>query len=260
MDAFLVVWLPRYARVAEMAVVENMEAEVNLPMQESVSRPRVTVLICTLNEEECLPHVLPAIPESVGEILIVDGHSTDRTVEVAIRLCPSARIIFQPGKGKGDALKHGISQATGDIIVMLDADGETDPRYVPDFVGPLLDGRVDFVKGSRLTNGRPQRMPRYRWLGNRVLAITYNLLYGTRFTDICSGYIAFRKRSFDALSLTYDNCEMEQQMLVRARKAGMRIVEVPHASDGRIAGMSKVSGVKQGFIDWFVIIGERIRA
>jgi hypothetical protein len=100
-------------------------------------------------------------------------------------------------------------------------------------------------------------MPLYRWLGNRVLATTFNLLYGTRFTDVCSGYSAFRKQTFLQLRLTYSGCEMEQQMLARARKAGMVIIEVPHHSDGRIAGASKVSGIKQGLIDWLVIIKER---
>jgi hypothetical protein len=100
-------------------------------------------------------------------------------------------------------------------------------------------------------------MPVYRWVGNKALAMTFNLLYGTSFTDVCSGYAAFRKPSFLRLELTYDNFEMEQQMLARVRKLGMAIVEVPHHSDGRIAGTSKVSGIKQGLIDWFVIIKER---
>jgi glycosyltransferase involved in cell wall biosynthesis len=219
-------------------------------------RPKITALICTLNEADNLPHVLPKIPGWVDEVLIVDGHSSDNTVEVARRLRPDVRILHQPARGKGDALKFGVEHASGDIIVTLDADGETDPSELPIFVAVMQRG-CDLAKGSRLAHGRPLRMPIYRWVGNRVLAKTFNLLYGTRFTDVCSGYIAFRKQVFLGLGLTYRNCEMEQQMLARARKLEMAIVEVPHHSDGRIAGASKVNAIKQGLIDWLVIIKER---
>jgi len=102
--------------------------------------PKITALICALNEEENLLHVLPKIPGWVDEILLVDGHSTDRTVEVARQLNPDVKVLYQPGKGKGDALKCGIKHATGDIIVTLDADGSTDPEEMPKFIEPLLDG------------------------------------------------------------------------------------------------------------------------
>jgi len=219
-------------------------------------KPQVTVLICTLNEAENLPYVLPRIPGWVDDVVIVDGRSTDGTVGVARMLRPSARVLFQQGRGKGDALRFGVREANGDIIVTLDADGETDPVDLPTFVQAIQCG-YDFAKGSRLAHGRPLRMPFYRWVGNKILAMTFNLLYGTRFTDVCSGYVAFRKVSFLRLQLTYDNCEMEQQMLARARKLGMAMVEVPHHSDGRIAGASKVSGIRQGLIDWLVILKER---
>lgn len=217
---------------------------------------KVSVIICTLNEAENLPHVLPEIPDWVDEVLIVDGGSTDGTIDLALKIRPEVQILSQPGRGKGDALQFGVRRASGDIIATLDADGETDPSELPSFVEAVQKG-YDFAKGSRLVRGRPRRMPLYRWIGNKVLVLTFNLLYGTRFTDICSGYTAFRKPSFLRLELTYDNCEMEQQMLARARKSGMAIVEVPHFSDGRIAGASKVSAIKQGLIDWLVIIKER---
>ena len=189
---------------------------------------------------------------------MVDGRSTDRTVEIAKRILPGLRVVCQPGKGKGDALRFGVREATGDVVVTVDADGETDPSQALSFVEALEQG-YDFAKGSRLASGRPRRMPLYRWLGNQVLAQTFNLLFATRFTDICSGYNAFRRQAFLRLPLTYDNCEMEQQMLARARKAGMKIVEVSHRSDGRIAGVSKVSALKQGLIDWLVVVKERFR-
>jgi glycosyltransferase involved in cell wall biosynthesis len=226
--------------------------------------PSVSVVICTLNEAGNLPHVLPKIPIWVDEILLVDGHSTDGTLELARRLRPEIVFLRQPGKGKGDALQYGINQAKGEIIVTLDADGETPPEEIGLFIKPLLEGN-DFAKGSRLFRRRPRKMPRYRWVGNKVLAFTCNVLYGTRFSDICCGYNSFWKKEFLKLDLSYAvnevGCSMEQQMIVKAVKAGKKMKEVPIISDGRISGESVLSSLRhsvtQGFRDWFIIVGER---
>jgi glycosyltransferase involved in cell wall biosynthesis len=103
-------------------------------MDKPINFPSITVLICALNEEENLPHVLPKIPEWVDEILLVDGHSSDNTIEVARDIHPDIKVFQQPGQGKGDALKSGIERATGEIIVTLDADGATDPKEIPRIV------------------------------------------------------------------------------------------------------------------------------
>jgi glycosyltransferase involved in cell wall biosynthesis len=222
-------------------------------------KQRVAVLICTLNEAENIRHVLPRIPGWVDEVLIVDGHSTDGTAEAAGQICPRARILSQPGKGKGNALRYGISQATSEIVVTLDADGETDPVLLDAFVIALRAGH-DVAKGSRLASGRPRRMPLFRYLGNRVLTLVFNLLYGTQFTDVCSGYNAFWRETFLRIPLTYDDFHMEQQLLARAVRIGLRIAEVPHRSEGRIAGRSKTIGLKQGVIDLCVLVKERLCA
>lgn len=226
--------------------------------------PKISVIICTLNEEESLPYVLPKIPDWVDEILIVDGHSIDATVEIAKKLCPRIRVFYQKGKGKGDALNYGVQEATGEIIVTLDADGETPPEEIEHFIKPLMAG-YDLAKGSRLYQRRPPKMPRYRWFGNKVLALTCNVLYLTKFSDICSGYNAFWKNRFIQFDLYCQKdeigCSMEQRMIVRAKKVGMKIKEIPHSSQGRIGGISVLGNfrgaVNQGFIDWFVIIKER---
>ena len=151
--------------------------------------PTVGVVICTLNEESNLPGVLPRIPGLVDEIVIVDAHSTDGTVALARELCPSARILYQPGRGKGDALRHGVENVSTDIVVTLDADGQNDPADVERFVTPLLEG-YDFAKGSRFRNGHPPNLSWKRWIGNRMITGLGNLLMGTRFSDLCSGYNA----------------------------------------------------------------------
>jgi glycosyltransferase involved in cell wall biosynthesis len=234
--------------------------------EESGNFPPVSVIMCALNEEKNLQHVLPMIPSWVSEVILVDGHSSDNTVAVAGQLFSGIRVLRQPGKGKGDALSYGIQQAKGEIIVTLDADGETPPEEMGLFVKPLTQG-YDFVKGSRLTGKRPVRMPFYRWFGNKTLAFTCNVLYGTDFRDVCSGYNAFWKKNFFKINPSYGKneigCSMEQQMIVRAKKAGMKIKEVSHSGEGRIAGASVINGVKlsikQGLKDWFIIVGERFR-
>jgi glycosyltransferase involved in cell wall biosynthesis len=235
-------------------------------MSKPADCPRISVIICALNEEVNLPHVLPKIPQWVDEAILVDGHSTDNTISRARELLPRITVLSQPGKGKGDALKYGVEQCTGEIIVTLDADGETPPEEIERFIQPVIDG-YDLVKGSRLSRRRPQRMPRYRWLGNKILALTCNALFGTKFSDICSGYNAFRKEAFLRLDLPCDpnerGCSMEQRMIVRASKSGMKVKEVPHTSHGRIAGSSILrnyrQSFKQGIKDWVVIVEERLR-
>ncbi len=102
-------------------------------------------------------------------------------------------------------------------------------------------------------------MPWHRWVGNKVLAITSNLLHGTKYTDICSGYNAFWKSAFLRLNLTYDEFEMEQEMLVKVKRVGLNVAEVVYHDRGRVTGASKINDVKQGFTDWIVIIKERFR-
>jgi glycosyltransferase involved in cell wall biosynthesis len=219
--------------------------------------PKITALICALNEADNLPYVLPKIPKWVDEVLLVDGHSIDKTVEVAKELRPDIRILYQPGKGKGDALKCGIKNATGDIIVTLDADGTTSPEEIPNFIEPLLKG-YDFAKGSRFLQGRPN-MPLHRRFGNWVLVTTANILHGTKYTDICSGYNAFWKSALERVELSSDGFEMEQEMNVRVKKAGLRVVEVPCQDRGRLGGTSKTKDLQQGVKDLLTILRERFR-
>ena len=226
-------------------------------MSNPAGYPKISVIICTLDEEENLPYVLPKIPEWVDEILLVDGHSTDRTVEVAKEICPMIKVLYQPGIGKGDAIKYGIKHGSGDIIVMLDADGATDPEEMHKFIDPLFNG-YDFAKGSRFLNNRPN-MPLHRQFGNWVLVTTANILHGTRYTDICSGYNAFWKTAIEKIRLSSDGFEMEQEMNVKIKKAGLKVIEVPCQDKGRLSGTSKTQDLKQGLVDLITIVRERFR-
>jgi len=226
-------------------------------MAKPLNYPSITAIICTLNEAESLPYVLPKIPDWLDEILLIDGHSTDNTVELAQKLCPRIRVLYQTGKGKGDALKLGISEAKGEIIVTLDADGATDPNELPNFINPLING-YEFAKGSRFLGGSPV-MPLHRKFGNWVLATTCNILFGTKYTDVCSGYNAFRKDAMKKVKLVSDGFNMEQEMNVKIKKARLKVIEIACQDNGRRGGKSKTIPLKQGLIDLFTIIGERFR-
>ena len=137
--------------------------------------------------------------------MLVDGRSDDDTVAVAKALRPDVRIVLEKRRGKGVALAAGFAAATGDIIVMLDADGSTDPAEIPRFVSPLLEG-ADFAKGSRfMAGGATDDITPVRRLGNSALNGTVNVLYGTRYTDLCYGYNAFWSHCLPVLSLGQDH-------------------------------------------------------
>ena len=208
---------------------------------------RVSVVIPAMNEAKNLPHVLPRIPAWVDEVLLVDGRSTDGTVEVARRLLPSIQIVGQERKGKGAALRSGFAAATGDIIVMLDADGSMDPAEIPAYVGQLLAG-ADFVKGSRFSQGGgTSDMTALRRAGNWGLTQLVRGLFGGRFSDLCYGYAAFWARVLPALALEADGFEIETEMNVRSLRAKLRVAEVPSFEADRIHGASNLRTFPDGW-------------
>jgi glycosyltransferase involved in cell wall biosynthesis len=219
---------------------------------------RVSTVIPALNEAENLAHVLPYIPAWVGEVVLVDGHSTDDTVAVARELRPDVRIVTQRGKGKGDALQCGFEAATGDIIVMLDADGSTDPAEIPLFVGALLAG-ADFVKGSRfLQGGGTADMPLYRKLGNWSFVLGVRMLFGGSYSDLCYGYNAFWRHVLPHLNLYGSGFEIETIMNVQALRAGLKVVEVPSFEAERVYGEGRLRAFPDGWRVLKTIVRERL--
>ena len=144
---------------------------------------------------------MPDCSADLHEVILVDGGSTDDTVEVARQLWPDIIVMQQTRKGKGNALACGFEVASGDFIVMLDADGSTDPAEIPRFVNALKEG-ADFAKGSRFMPGAGSSdISRFRQFGNYFLNKIVNLLYGTRYTDLCYGYNAFRRECLSVIDL-----------------------------------------------------------
>jgi glycosyltransferase involved in cell wall biosynthesis len=219
---------------------------------------KITALICALNEEDNLQHVLPRIPDWVDEVLLVDGHSTDNTVELAKTLRPGINAVYQPGKGKGDALKYGIEQSNGDIIVTLDADGATNPEEMNKFVEPLLNG-YEFVKGSRFRGTFPRNRPWYRIIGNWIITILFDTLFLRRYTDLCSGYNSFWKKAVTSVYLwSSDGFQNEPLVHCRVAKSKLKVIEIGHSDEGRTCGDTKEYAWRQGFKAIKTIIKERL--
>jgi glycosyltransferase involved in cell wall biosynthesis len=221
---------------------------------------RVSVVIPTLNEEKNLPHVFARLPDGLHEVIVVDGRSTDDTVEVARRLRPDIRVLMQPGRGKGNALAAGFAACTGEVVVSMDADGSTDPAEIPRFVAALCHG-ADFVKGSRFAQGGASSDITWtRRLGNRGLNALVNALYGTSYTDLCYGFNAFWARCLPYMRVDCDGFEVETLVNVRIAKAGLVIHEVPSYERDRIHGTSNLNALRDGTRVLRTIASERLSA
>jgi glycosyltransferase involved in cell wall biosynthesis len=227
-----------------------------LPSQ--TSQPRVSVIIPTLNEALNLPHVFARLPLGL-EVIVVDGGSTDDTVNVARTLRPDVRIIRQDRRGKGNALACGFAAATGDIMVTLDADGSADPAEIPRFVEALLD-QADFAKGTRFSaGGGSSDITRVRSAGNLMLNSVVNLLFGTRYTDLCYGFNAFWRHCLDHIVVDCDGFEVETLINIRVARAGLKVTEVPSFESNRIHGSSNLRTFRDGGRVIHTILRERIR-
>lgn len=221
----------------------------------------VTVVVPALNEAENLPHVLPRIPDWVHEVILVDDHCTDDTVEVALRLLPGIKIATNDGApGKGNALSAGFAAATGDIVVALDADGSEAPEEIVHFVSAIVAG-ADFAKGTRFAyGGGTSDMTGLRRYGNFGFVLLVWLLFGVRFTDLCYGYNAIRRDALEKLDLDVSGFEIEAALNLRAVEQGLKIVEVPSFEDERVVGEGRLLTFPDGWRVLKTIVRERRRA
>lgn len=228
---------------------------VNLP----AGSPSVSVVIPAMNEARNLPWLGAHMPAGVTEITLVDGRSVDDTVAVARSMWPGVRVIGQNRKGKGNALACGFEAATGDIIVMIDADGSMDPGEIPYFVAALGAG-ADFAKGSRFApGGGSSDMTRFRSAGNHVLNGFTRLLHKTGYTDLCYGFNAFWRCILPLLDLDAgqvdddssetswgDGFEVEALINIRVHLAGIAITEVSSFEGPRLYGLSNLKAISDG--------------
>jgi glycosyltransferase involved in cell wall biosynthesis len=220
---------------------------------------KISLIIPTLNEAENLKFVLPAIPGIIDELVIVDGGSADSTLDVVRELRPDAKIIVETVPGKGTALRRGFEATTGDILVMMDADGSMDPLDIGTFVAALEAG-ADVAKGSRfLQGGGSADMTMLRRVGNRALTHAVRLTFGGRYSDLCYGFMAFWRHVLPTFDGDVQGFEIETFLNIRALAAGLRVVEVASFESRRLHGESHLRTFRDGSRALLTIGRERRR-
>jgi glycosyltransferase involved in cell wall biosynthesis len=216
------------------------------PADPAVTIGTVSVVVPALNEQHNIGWVLERMPQDINEVILVDGRSTDRTVDIARAVRPDLVVVRQASRGKGAALRAGFEAATSDFIVMIDADGSMDPGEIHRYVTPLLNG-YDLVKGSRfLDGGGSTDLTALRRFGSKAFVHIANALFLVRFTDLCYGFCSFRRDCLKTLALTAHGFEIETEIAVHAAKAQLRIAEVPSMERERRSGVSKLHAFRDG--------------
>ncbi|NYZ78557.1 glycosyltransferase family 2 protein [Candidatus Micrarchaeota archaeon] len=220
-------------------------------------KEKISIVIPTLNEEKNLPILFSNLRKSLNgrryEIIIADGYSTDRTIEIAKRY--GAKVLFD-NKGKGSAIKKGVSSARYDTVVIMDADCSNLPDEMVSLIKTINNG-YDICMGSRFTNGGfSEDISWYRKIGNKFFIHLVNFFWKTNYTDLCYGYRCFAKSSFEKLHLKSDGFGIETELSIKVAKKKLKFIEIPSFEKKRRYGEGKLKTMKHGFEILMVILNE----
>ena len=232
--------------------------------------PLVSVIVPIYNEEATLEHVVEELI-ALGlrlEVLLVNDGSSDGSPAVMARLAErydNVQALHQPqNRGKGAAVRRGIDESTGDIVLIQDADLEYSPSDIPALIDPLLSGKADAVFGTRLRGGaHPQRAHLFwHYAGNRFLTLLANVLYNTTISDMEVGYKAFRGDLVRGLELVSDDFRIEPELTAKILRIGpsLRLYEVPISYYGRSYAEGKKITWRDGFKAIWVLVAVRSRS
>ncbi|MFQ6108530.1 MAG: glycosyltransferase family 2 protein [Candidatus Aminicenantales bacterium] len=213
---------------------------------------RLSIIIPVFNEKDTIEEIVRRVQDvDVGmekEIIIVDDGSDDGSRQILEGMKgPYTRVFFhEKNQGKGAALQTGFSKATGEIILVQDADLEYDPRDYPKLLEPILDGRADVVYGSRFLGGPHRVLFFWHYVGNKMLTTLSNMLSNLNLSDMETCYKVFRKSILDKISLKSKRFGFEPEITIKLAKMRCRIYEVPISYSGRDYSEGKKIGWKDG--------------
>ena len=209
---------------------------------------KVSAVICSKNEGGSIRDVILRTKQHVDEVLVVDGHSTDSSHDIARSL--GCTVIKDDGKGKGQAVRQGLSKSMGEYVVLLDADGSHNPGEIPLLLAPLLSGKADFVVASRTLGGSEEvdgtLDATVRDFLGRIINTIINVRFKAHITDSQNGFRALRREIVPALNLSENSFTIEQQMTIGCLKRGFRVIEVPSKEFKRRHGKSHLSLLRHG--------------
>jgi len=211
--------------------------------------PNMSIAIPALNEAATLADIIVGCKKYSDDILVIDGHSRDQTVDIARSM--GARVIFDHKKGKGEAIRSAIPHLPRDIVVFVDADGSHDPDDIPRLIRPILEGAADHVSGSRLLGGSSELHGGFdecfRLMGSSFITACINHRFKVRLSESQNGFRAIRTEVLRNLGLRENITTIEQEMIIKTLKKGYRMAEVPTHEQKRKGGYSKISVKKVAF-------------